>query len=227
MSQRKPGVIYILTNPSFPQYVKIGYASDLEQRLRQLSRAEALPYAFRAYATYETDHRLTNKALHELIDRLNPDLRTVETFNGQKRTKEFFEMSAEDAYSIFEAIARISGTEDRLHRVSSTGEQLEEERNAEEVREHPTRRAPFRFAMVGLGPGAVLTYVNDPSKTARVVDDKHVVYVDEATVEEVTSTLSGLAEKFACIGPLQGPRYFSYDGELLSDRRIRMETKHE
>ena len=24
------GVIYILTNPSFPEYVKIGYAKDLE-----------------------------------------------------------------------------------------------------------------------------------------------------------------------------------------------------
>ena len=27
------GVIYILTNPSFPQFVKIGYADDVEERL--------------------------------------------------------------------------------------------------------------------------------------------------------------------------------------------------
>ena len=27
------GVIYILTNPSFPEYVKIGYAKDLEKRI--------------------------------------------------------------------------------------------------------------------------------------------------------------------------------------------------
>ena len=26
------GVIYILTNPSFPEYVKIGYADDIELR---------------------------------------------------------------------------------------------------------------------------------------------------------------------------------------------------
>lgn len=25
------GVIYILTNPSFPQFVKIGYADDVEE----------------------------------------------------------------------------------------------------------------------------------------------------------------------------------------------------
>ena len=31
----KQGVIYILTNPSFPEYVKIGYADDIEKRLRK------------------------------------------------------------------------------------------------------------------------------------------------------------------------------------------------
>ncbi len=28
------GCIYILTNPSFPDYVKIGYATNLEKRLK-------------------------------------------------------------------------------------------------------------------------------------------------------------------------------------------------
>ena len=54
------GVIYILTNPSFPHYVKISYANDLSQRLRQLNRSEALSYAFRAFAVYDVDHRLTD-----------------------------------------------------------------------------------------------------------------------------------------------------------------------
>ena len=30
----KKGVIYILTNPSFPEYVKIGYTDDINKRLR-------------------------------------------------------------------------------------------------------------------------------------------------------------------------------------------------
>lgn len=30
------GVIYILTNPSFPQYVKIGYADNVESRMKHL-----------------------------------------------------------------------------------------------------------------------------------------------------------------------------------------------
>lgn len=28
---KNKGVIYILTNPSFPDYVKIGYATDIEK----------------------------------------------------------------------------------------------------------------------------------------------------------------------------------------------------
>lgn len=31
---KNKGVIYILTNPSFPQYVKIGYADNIEERLQ-------------------------------------------------------------------------------------------------------------------------------------------------------------------------------------------------
>lgn len=42
---KRKGVIYILTNPTFPQYVKIGYAQDLEKRLKQLNRSETIPYA--------------------------------------------------------------------------------------------------------------------------------------------------------------------------------------
>lgn len=41
------GVIYILTNPSFPGYVKIGYGDNMENRLKQLNRSECIPFAFR------------------------------------------------------------------------------------------------------------------------------------------------------------------------------------
>ena len=50
----KQGVIYILTNPSFPQYVKIGYADNIEARLRQLNNSECIPFAFRVYAKGES-----------------------------------------------------------------------------------------------------------------------------------------------------------------------------
>jgi len=41
------GVIYILTNPSFPDLVKIGYASDINERLKSLNRSEAILILFK------------------------------------------------------------------------------------------------------------------------------------------------------------------------------------
>ena len=50
------GVIYILTNPSFPDYIMIGYAKNLERRLQQLNRSKTIPFAFRAFAVYEVEY---------------------------------------------------------------------------------------------------------------------------------------------------------------------------
>ena len=95
---KNQGVIYILTNPSFKEYVKIGYADDVEKRLKELNRSECIPFAFRLYAYYEVPQRLTDKKLHDLIDMMNPDLRVIEEFDGKKRTREFYNMSPEKAY---------------------------------------------------------------------------------------------------------------------------------
>ena len=103
----KTGVIYILTNPSFPEYVKIGYADDIDKRLQQLNRSECIPFAFRVYATYEVNSRLSDLKIHSIIDKLNPNLRSIENFNGKQRVREFYAMSPEDAYSILEAIAEM------------------------------------------------------------------------------------------------------------------------
>ena len=40
----KSGVIYILTNPSFPDYVKIGYADDIDY-VRAAALRKLVPYS--------------------------------------------------------------------------------------------------------------------------------------------------------------------------------------
>ena len=134
METKSQGVIYILTNPSFPNYVKIGYADDVNKRLKELNRSECIPFAFRLYAYYEVPQRLTDKRLHELIDMINPDLRAIDEFNGKKRTREFYFMSAEKAFKILKAIAQINGLENNLHEVRPSTEEIDEEEKAEEIR---------------------------------------------------------------------------------------------
>lgn len=127
------GVIYILINPSFPEYVKIGYADDIDKRLQQLNCSKCIPYAFRVYATYEVNSRLSDLKIHSIIDKLNPNLRSIENFNGHKRVREFYAMSAEGAYSILEAIAEIHGCSDKLKLTTMREDDKAAEETAEEI----------------------------------------------------------------------------------------------
>lgn len=138
------GVIYILTNPSFKEYVKIGYADDVEKRLKELNRSECIPFAFRLYAYYEVSQRLTDKKLHDLIDMINPDLRAIEEFDGKKRTREFYSMTPEKAYLILKAISQINGLEHNLHKVDPSDEELNDEETAEENRYLASNRHHFK-----------------------------------------------------------------------------------
>ena len=211
------GGIYILTNPSFPEYVKIGYAKDIEQRLLQLNRSETIPFAFRVYATYDVVTPLSDLILHDLIDGLNPDLRAIETFNGKKRTREFYEMTPEYAYNILSSIAKLSGTESRLKRIKPEGHEVEDIKMAEEA-EKAYRRGPFTFSSVGINPGEIISFVPDLSITATVVDDKHI------RIGETVTSLSGAAKSILHKNALQGPKYWSYNGRILDDIRTEKEN---
>ena len=216
--QKSRGVIYILTNPSFPEYVKIGYADNMERRLGQLNRSECTPFAFRVYATYEVNSRLSDLKIHSIIDRLNPGLRAIESFEGKKRVREFYAMSPEDSYGLLEAIAEIHNATDKLHKYEMSEEQRQEEATAEEISsENKERAANFRFSMCRIKPGDILEYYNDPSITCTVVDDRRVEYKGE------TMSLTALAKLLSGTKSAAGPRYFKYKGEWLNDLRRRYE----
>lgn len=215
------GYIYILTNPSFPQYVKIGYATDVKQRLDELNRSSAVPFAFRVYATYEVDSALSDKKLHSILDKLNPELRSMEEIDGKKRVREFYAMAPEDAYSILEAIAEINGFKHRLKKLKATAAEQKDEAMAQEISEaHQERMAPFTFSMCNIAVGEEIEFwrsTNEPSGImCTVFDDKHVEYDGQRW------SLTALAKYLLGInGALAGPKYFKYKGEWLYDIRHR------
>ena len=138
------GYIYILTNPSFPIYVKIGYADNVEERVAQLNRTECTPFAFRIYATYEVSDRLKDIPVHQIIDQLNPTLRSIDDVEGKPRVREFYAMTPEDAYKLLEMIAKINGLEGKLKLWKKTKEQVDDEQTAEKIEVLSKNRHHFK-----------------------------------------------------------------------------------
>ncbi len=188
------GYIYIMTNPALRDMVKIGYATDVEQRRQQLSTT-ALPYDYEVYATYETSGNLEDKKLHKLIDNLNPDLRV-------SKNREFFIMTPEDAYNLLEAIATISGSQDKLKRVKSSTE-------TEKKQEQKMRKPPVDFSKCGIPIGAELVYIEDDSVRCTVAGNHKVLYGDELTS---LSAIAGQIKGYS----VPGPSFFTYNGKLVA-----------
>ncbi len=181
MESKSQGVIYILTNPSFPDYVKIGYADDVNKRLKELNRSECIPFAFRLYAYYKVPRRLTDMKLHQMIDKLNPNLRSIEEFDGKTRKREFYNMSAADAYSILETIAQITGSEGNLALVEPTAKELKDDEEAEEIRTKKISLPKLDWMLEqGLvNVGDKICVISHPEETATIIDGKHVEYNGE------------------------------------------------
>lgn len=215
------GVIYILTNPSFPEYVKIGYADDINKRLKQLNRSECIPFAFRVYATYEVSDRLSDKQIHNIIDSLNPNLRSIETFEGKKRVREFYAMSKEDAYKLLEGIAKINGLTKNLKLHTPTISEVEDSEIANELKAESTeRRSPFSFFACGIKKGEKIVYKYDEAIVCTVIGDRTISYNGE------TTSVSALAQRLHGFDhPVQGTLHFTYNGEVLADLRTRLETE--
>ena len=181
MEDKSKGVIYILTNPSFPDYVKIGYADDVEKRLKELNRSECIPFAFRLYAYYKVPRRLTDMKLHQMIDKLNPNLRSIEEFDGKTRKREFYNMNPADAYSILETIAQITGSEENLVLNEPSSKEMKDEEEAEKIRTKRTSlpKLDWMIEQGIVSVGDKICVISHPNEVATIVDGKHVKYKGE------------------------------------------------
>ena len=208
------GYIYILVNPSFPDYVKIGYATDVEARLKQLNRSECIPFAFRVYATYEVYQPLQDKDVHSLIDSINPNLRAVDNFNGKSRVREFFAMTPEDAFNILKSIASLSGMTGGLKLAFEVSDSSDDSEL-----QGQKKRSMFSFAKCGISVGEEINFVGHPEIVATVISETKVAYWG------VTYSLSSLTQKIMELSyQVQGPKFWEYKGKVLTKLREGRET---
>ena len=149
---------------------------------------------------------------------MNPNLRSIDNFDGKQRIREFYAISPEDAYSILEAIAEIHGCKDKLKLAQLSREEEIAEKTAQEIDTESTERASnFSFGKCQIPVGAKIEYCENPNLTATVVDDRHVEYNGETmSLTALAKLLSGKKSSIA------GPRFFKYKGEWLNDIRHRL-----
>ena len=130
-------------------------------------------------------------------------------------------MTAEDAYSILEAIAEIHGCSDKLKLIQPNDIEIEAEGTAIEIVEtRKERLSPFSFSKCNIPVGTVVEFFSSTADKegipCTVVDEKHI------TCEGKTYSLSGFASEKLNGASVAGPRYFKYKGEWLNDIRTRL-----
>lgn len=212
------GFVYILTNESFREdWVKIGKSSrPVDVRSKELDNT-AVPLPFSIYATMRTaKYDSVEKLVHKTIDRLT-DLRI-------RQNREFFNVAPAVALDIFRDIAAtIDDAEITVYRnnMPVKDAEIEKKPNSESVSSN--RRKAFRFSMVGIAVGETITF--SPTGVEVVVaDDKKIEYQGRLyTLSAFTGTFMP-EHRASGNTAYQGPRYFTYKSERLSDIRERLEN---
>lgn len=188
-----------------PGIVKIGKTNELNNRVKDLSRATGVPLPFEVfYACEVRDMDFVEKQLHDAFanNRINPN-------------REFFKIQPERvlaALKIAEIIKDITPEEDII-------ENVEEGKALNKIKE---TQGNFNFEILGIKPGSVLTFTRDSTITCTVIDKKNIKFKDIQTSLSQAARIAledhdGKTRKWSVAGPL----YWEYEGEVLDDIRIK------
>lgn len=194
------GVVYVLTNEAMPDIVKIGKTQNLKQRLGILNTSVPVPFKVEYVCKSKNYHKI-EKALHAAFapERINPK-------------REFFTTEPERVIAILEVFNKEFNGEDITEEVTKETNALltvEEQESQERFRK---RRPNLNFKQMGIKPGTVLSYVNDPTIQVTVVDEKKVKYQNEiVSLTPITTKLLGKEKN------VQPTRYWSINGKNLKD----------
>lgn len=215
--ENSKGYVYILTNPSFREdWVKIGKSSrPVNVRSKELDNT-AVPLPFEIYATLQTEkYDKVEKQIHKRIDRLT-DLRI-------RQNREFFNIAPDVALDIMRDIADLLDDAELAVYVDgkpviSKSKEEDKEITAKEAAKETRRKDPFKFHMIGLKVGDIVTF--DALKLdVKVASDDKVEY--EGRLYSLSAfTGNFLPEDMQTPSrAYQGPKYFSYKGKTLYDIR--------
>ena len=198
-------IVYLLTNPSMPDIVKIGFTSDLTVRMRSLY-SSSVPVPFECYfACTVDDMNFVEKQLHDGFDdfRVNPK-------------REFFRIDPERVVSILKMVM--------IEDVTPKEDVVEDEIDQRSLDNEKIIRGRFNFDMINVPIGSLLTFVKDPTITATVVDQNKIKFEDQ--IHSLSSATLKVVHRMGYTWKqVSGPTYWMYEGETLTEMRFRMEQE--
>ena len=189
-----------------PDLIKIGFTENkLEQRLSSLYNS-SVPVPFECYFAVEVEDA---RDIEHLLHQAYGDLRV-------NNSREFFRVSPENARILLERFGKevIVGEIDIPN----------EDKNAlnKAVSEARSIREAFNFNMVNIEPGSELIFLRNENELATVLDHKKIKHRDNETSLSAAALLI-LNEMGSSTTTVAGPRFWTYEGETLSDLRNRIE----
>ncbi len=216
--ENEVGYVYILTNPSFREdWVKIGKSSrPVDVRSKELDNT-AVPLPFEIYATLKTTkYAKVERQIHKQIDRLT-DLRI-------RQNREFFNIAPSVALDIMRDIADLLDDAELYVYVDGkpvVSKSKDEDKKIEaesKEKQRKIQKPPFKFHMIGLNVGDTIVF--DPLRmSVRIASDDKIEY-DGRLYSLSAFTANFLPkEKQNTSGAYQDPKYFSYNGKVLSELR--------
>lgn len=214
MKTIEQGYVYILTNPSFKEdWVKIGKSSrPVDVRSKELDNT-AVPLPFEIFATMKTcKYNEVEKLVHKTIDRLT-DLRI-------RQNREFFNVSPQMALEIFRDIAMtIDDAEVVLYHENKP---IVDSNPPSVPQKREVKRSRFKFSMCDIKIGELITFV-PTGLLVKVASDDSIEY--DGRIYKLSPFVGTFMpeDKRNTSGAYQGAKYFSYDGCILDDLRMKKE----
>ena len=198
------GIIYIISNPAIPGLVKIGKTINLEERMKTLFNS-SVPLPFRCvYAKKVKNYSEVERKLHKGLNshRENPN-------------REFFRISEEEVINFLELVdgEDVTPREDHF-----------DDKEDEIAFEKATRVGQrFNFEMVGIPIGSTLNFLRDEDVVCIVKSRTRVEFEGEdhslSSAALIAKNRMGFNWK-----TIAGPLNWKFEGEVLDDRRIRLES---
>ncbi|MEP6269603.1 MAG: GIY-YIG nuclease family protein [Paracoccaceae bacterium] len=195
--------VYVLTNPAFENYVKVGKTTNLEQRLRQRDNT-SVPLPFRCVYAVEVEG---DAQVERLVHQAFADHRT-------RSTREFFEV---DPQRVIAALKLTRGRD-----VTPKADIAEDEEGVKAL-EKATRkpRKTYKFSDAGLKVSDTITYAQNDQITAQVINEKKVLFEGEETSLS-KSALTLLQRDGYTWQTVNGWQFWMFERETIAKRLERM-----